>query len=75
MLLEKQARADHVSFHQAVNNTLRAGLSMTVSKKNPPVTIRVHSSKLAPGINPNVNFNHLADDLETAEFIKKFHVA
>jgi hypothetical protein len=70
MLLEKQARADHVSFHQAVNNTLRAGLSMTVSKKNPPFQVVPHSSEYMPGINPD-KLNQLVDELEVEEFIKK----
>ncbi|MDR1146939.1 MAG: hypothetical protein LBK71_12515 [Verrucomicrobiales bacterium] len=71
-LLEKQARADRVSFRQAVNNTLRAGLNMTVPKKNPPFRVKPFTLKFKPGIDLNtVNFNHLADDLADEELIKK----
>lgn len=69
--LEDEVHRQRKPFRQVVNEALRRGLSSSGrTRKLPPYRIKPHKSGLMPGFE-NVNFNHLADQLEDEAIIAK----
>ena len=63
--LRELARSRGISFKEAVNETLRRGLSIQIaSEEAPPYRVKPYRSDLRPGVDP-LRLNQLADDLET----------
>lgn len=72
-LLKRRAREFGIPFKEAVNRTIRAGMSDAgpTSRDAPPKTIS-HSFGFAPGIDLD-KLGQLADELEAEAFAEKIH--
>ena len=68
--LKLRIRERKVSFKQAVNDALRAGLGLERRAKKPPFRVQAHSSGFMPGIDPD-KLNKLADELEDELHLSK----
>jgi len=74
-LLQNEAKAQHSSFKEVLNYTLRFGLTAKraaaeASRNAPKVAVRPFSGGLLPGYDPD-RMNQLCDELEVEEFINK----
>jgi hypothetical protein len=71
-LIEHQMHSRHLSMKDVVNDALRTALgpSAGASGAVEPYTVRVHTARLAPGLDP-VGFNRLADELEDAAVVDR----
>lgn len=72
-LLKRRAREFGIPFKEAVNRTIRAGMSDAGATRRdaPPKTIS-HSFGFAPGIDLD-KLGQLADELEAEAFAEKIH--
>ncbi len=72
-VLERKAIADHVSFKEVVNSTLRRGLAaeqMAAATPKPRVVTKPFSFQTRPGID-FTKMNQLNDDLEVEALLEK----
>src|SRR5882724_676326 len=72
-LLKRRAREQGIPFKEAVNRTIRAGLSdgAKLRRGAAPKTV-VHSFGFKPGIDPD-KLGQLADEMEAEAFAEKAH--
>jgi hypothetical protein len=70
--LEEEVHRKRKPFKQVVNDALRRGLSGSDRRARlPPYRSKPHKTKLMPGIDPNISFNRLADELEDEAILAK----
>jgi hypothetical protein len=67
--LKRKMAKERVSLKQAVNDTLRAGLSQRPAKL-PKFVVKPKAMGIMPGIDYN-KINQLIDDMEVEEYLKK----
>lgn len=68
--LQEQAHLLGISFKQAVNDTLRRGLSPKTQKERPAFRLKPLSGGFRPGVDP-LKLNQLNDELEVKQFLDK----
>ena len=68
--LKQEAALGKRSFKAIVNEALRKGLGMEVTRRAQPFRVQPHSSRLFPGID-TTRLNQLVDELEVEGFMAK----
>jgi hypothetical protein len=72
-LLKQRARELGMTFNEAVNRTIRAGISeATATRRDPTPKTISHSFGFRPGIDLD-KLGQLADELEAEAFAEKIH--
>jgi hypothetical protein len=68
-LLEQEVQRSRLPLKQVVNEALRRGLTRAPARPR-KLQLKVFDSRLRPGYDPAA-FNHLADELEDTETLRK----